>query len=280
MRMLFGLLIAALIFWALAWENKSVMQFADNLWRYVLQAEHFIRYRNGIPLRGTPNLLRLDERLAAAGHKLGAPVFMRIYKKESQLELWMKQGEEYRLFSRYPICAWSGYLGPKLAQGDYQSPEGFYTVARRQLNPNSKYHLSFNLGYPNAFDRVHGRTGDFLMVHGACGSIGCYAVTDPVIDEIWKIITRAFDAGQPRFHVHIMPYRWTAWNARLHAESRWRPFWADLRQGHNHFEATRLPPRVSICKGRYVFEPGKLGEGEHAAIEARCPPGALAAAGR
>ena len=279
MRFLFGLLIAALIFWALAWENRPVMQFADNAWRYVLQAEHFIRYRNGIPLRGTPNLLRLEERLEQAGLALGAPVFMRIYKKESQLELWMKKGERYQLFARYPICAWSGYLGPKLAQGDRQSPEGFYTVARRQLNPNSSYHLSFNLGYPNAYDRAHDRTGDFLMVHGACGSIGCYAVTDPVIDEIWKIITRAYDAGQPRFHVHIMPYRWTAWNARLHGESRWQSFWTDLRVGHNHFEATRLPPRVSVCKGRYVFEEGKPGAGEHAAIESRCPPGALAETG-
>ena len=271
MRILFGLLIAALIIIGFARESRPVMRLVDGAWRFVERTDHIYRYRMGKPLRGTPDLGRLGDRLKAQGLSLGAPVFIRIFKKESELELWMKKGARYVRFATYPICRWSGDLGPKLAQGDRQSPEGFYTVARRQLNPNSRWHLSFNLGYPNTFDRAQKRTGDYLMVHGGCGSIGCYAVTNPVIDEIWRIITKAFDAGQPRFHVHVMPFRWTGWNTRLHEVDRWRDFWTDLRAGHDLFERTSLPPRVSVCNGRYVVEPGSTGAGEHADVGKRCP---------
>ena len=271
MRILLGLLIAALIIIGFAPTSLPVMRLVDSAWRYIERTEHLVRYRQGLPLRGTPDLGSLDTRLQAQGLALGAPVFLRIFKKGSELELWMKKGPRYVRFATYPICRWSGDLGPKLAQGDRQSPEGFYTVARRQLNPNSRWHLSFNLGYPNAFDRAHERTGDFLMVHGGCGSIGCYAVTDPVVDEIWRIITKAFDAGQPRFHVHVMPFRWTDWNTRLHEADHWRDFWIDLRRGHDMFEATRLPPKVSVCSGRYVFEAASAGADENAAIAGVCP---------
>jgi murein L,D-transpeptidase YafK len=270
MRILFGLLIAALIIIGFADQNRPVMRLVDGAWRFLERADHLNRYRMGKPLRGTPDLARLDERLSAKDLALGAPIFMRIFKKESELELWMKKGPRYVLFATYPICRWSGDLGPKLAQGDRQSPEGFYTVARRQLNPNSRWHLSFNLGYPNAFDRSQKRTGDYLMVHGGCGSIGCYAVTNPVIDEIWQIITKAFASGQPRFHVHVMPFRWSDWNTRLHEADRWRDFWSDLRRGHDLFETTGLPPSVSVCRGRYAVAPASSGAKEHAEVSENC----------
>ena len=88
------------------------------------------------------------------------------------------EGRPLRRFATYPICLWSGRLGPKLREGDRQAPEGFYTVSAEQLNPNSRWHRSFSLGFPNAFDQAHGRTGSFIMVHGGCPSIGCYAMTD------------------------------------------------------------------------------------------------------
>ena len=150
--------------------------------------------------------------LEADGLSLGAPIFLRIFKQENELEVWLENGSSFELFRTYPICKYSGSLGPKLQQGDWQAPEGFYFVRPRQMNPSSRFHLSFNLGYPNAYDRAHGRTGDFLMVHGRCVSVGCYAMTDPVIDEIWTLADAAFRGGQPFFRVHIFPFRMTPEN--------------------------------------------------------------------
>jgi hypothetical protein len=98
------------------------------------------RYRSGQPLPGTPDLARLDERLAAHGVKLGVPVVVRIFKLESELELWVEKDGRFVRFATYPVCLWSGRLGPKLREGDRQAPEGFYTVAAEQLNPNSRWH--------------------------------------------------------------------------------------------------------------------------------------------
>jgi len=134
--------------------------------RKLMRFEKHVRLRMGLPLRGTPDLTRLVARLDEKKLKIGAPVFIRIFKQESELELWMMRDDRFTLFAKYPICRWSGRLGPKLKEGDHQSPEGFYTVSSRQLNPNSRWHRSFNLGFPNSFDRSHGRTGSFLMVHG------------------------------------------------------------------------------------------------------------------
>ena len=89
------------------------------------------------------------------------------------------------IFKTYPICSYSGGLGPKIQQGDRQAPEGFYLVSLEQLNPRSKYYLAFNVGFPNAYDRAYGRTGSNIMVHGDCTSSGCYAMTDAVMEEIY-----------------------------------------------------------------------------------------------
>jgi murein L,D-transpeptidase YafK len=223
----------------------------------------------GAPLPGTPDLAALDSRLAAHGLTLGAPLLIRIFKLEFEMELWMKHGDGFRLFATYPICRWSGTLGPKLGEGDRQAPEGFYTVDAKALNPHSRWHRSFNLGFPNVLDQAHGRTGSYLMVHGGCASIGCYAMTDPVIDEIWRLVTAALKRGQRRFHVHIFPFRMTEENLAQRGNRPWSGFWRDLKPGYDLFETTRLPPGISVCQGRYVVSPGST-DAADAAIDSVC----------
>jgi len=246
-------------------------QFIDRVHINMERAEHKARHRTGEPLAGTPDLSRLDARLQAAGVALGTPIHIRIYKLESELELWTEKDGRFERFATYPICMWSGRLGPKLKEGDRQAPEGFYTVSKEALNPNSRMHLSFNLGFPNLYDRGKGRTGSFLMVHGGCASIGCYAVTDGVVDEVWAFVTAALDQGQDRIPVHAFPFRMTERNMRLRKGDKWSGFWADLKTGHDLFDKDRVPPVVSVCEGRYVFEAGS--EATVASqVEARCPP--------
>ncbi len=188
----------------------------------------------------------------------GAHVFVRIFKRESELELWLHGADGYRLIKNYPICAWSGRLGPKLKEGDGQAPEGFYRVVRSALNPASRFHLSFNLGYPNAYDRAHGRTGSWLMVHGNCVSIGCYAMTDPGIEEIYTLMEAALENGQRAVPVHIFPFRMTDANMARASRSRWIGFWRNLKAGHDLFERTKRPPQVRVRNRSYTF-PGAGG---------------------
>jgi murein L,D-transpeptidase YafK len=191
----------------------------------------------------------LNKRLAAGGFSRGQPVFIRILKSEALLARPMRQAAGWRLFQAYPICAYSGGLGPKLREGDGQSPEGFYAVTRGALNPNSSYHLSFNLGFPNAYDRAHGRTGSFLMVHGACSSIGCYAMTDEGIDEIYRLVEAALGAGQKAVPVHAFPFRMTEANLARNAASPHLPFWRNLKEGWDLFEKRGAPPAAHSCPG-------------------------------
>jgi murein L,D-transpeptidase YafK len=191
--------------------------------------------------------------LGKKGMDAQAPIFIRIFKEESELEVW-KQREDGRFyhFKTYPICNWSGELGPKLRYADMQAPEGFYTVTREQMNPDSKYHLAFNIGYPNAYDRAHGRTGEHLMVHGKCQSAGCYAITDALMEELYAIAREAFIGGQEAIHVHAFPFRMTEANMARHAQHRWYGFWRTLKEGYDYFELTRQPPTVAVCGRRYL----------------------------
>jgi murein L,D-transpeptidase YafK len=228
---------------------------------YLISAQRHYRVwlaSTGQALPGTPDLTRLDQRLAERSMSMGAPILMRVFKRDFELELFMLKDGRYELFATYPICKWSGRLGPKLKTGDHQAPEGFYTVDKSALNPNSRWHRSFNLGFPNAYDRAHGRTGSFLMVHGGCGSVGCYAMTDPVITEIWTLVTRALDGGQKRFQVQVYPFRMTDQNLAAYGSESWAPFWTDLKTGYDHFEKDRLPPAVSVCDKRYAFTSGAI----------------------
>ena len=190
--------------------------------------------------------------LAIKGMKQESPVFIRIFKEESELEVWKLKDGRFQHFRTYSICAWSGGLGPKVQQGDRQAPEGFYTVSRGQLNPHSLYHLAFNIGFPNAYDRSNGHNGSALMVHGNCKSAGCYAMTDAYIEEIYILAREAFSAGQTRFHVHAYPFRMTADNMQRHRDSPWYPFWHRMKEGYDAFEATGKPPVVKVCSKQYL----------------------------
>lgn len=224
----------------------------------------------GVALPGTPDLKQLDQRLAARGLSLGAPIFVRIFKREFEFELWMKGKDGFQLFATYPICYWSGRLGPKLTEGDRQAPEGFYTVESGQLNPHSRWHRAFNLGFPNLYDRTHERTGSFVMVHGGCSSVGCYAMTNPVIDEIWRIVTAALSKGQRRFQVHVFPFRMTEQNIALRAGDPAMPYWRTLRPAYDLFEKTSIPPQVRVCNGRYEVTPGTAGSDAATALTNGC----------
>lgn len=193
----------------------------------------------------------LEQRLAERRLRFGAPMFVRIFKEEHQLEVWLEGELGFELFRTYPICALSGALGPKRREGDQQSPEGFYEVGPDQLNPSSRYFLSFDLGYPNAFDRAQGRTGSALMVHGDCVSLGCYAMTDSGISEIYALAEAALRGGQSSFSVHAFPFRLTSARLAERGDSPWSQFWGDLKRGYDYFELYRMPPRVWLADGRY-----------------------------
>lgn len=199
-------------------------------------------------------LTRLEDMLGTRSMELGAPMFVRIFKRSSELEIWLQTEDgRFALFKTYIICRYSGNLGPKLKLGDKQAPEGFYSVRFDQMNPWSNNHLSFNLGYPNAYDRAHQRSGSALMVHGGCSSIGCFAVTDYYMDEIYTLADAALAAGQAEIPVHIFPFRLTKSNLAPYRTSPWHEFWLNLKQGYDLFEMYRLPPKVEVIDGRYVF---------------------------
>ncbi|MDN2567644.1 murein L,D-transpeptidase [Aquibium sp. A9E412] len=196
----------------------------------------------------------LVNKMKAKGMSRGSPIMVRIFKEEAELEVWkQKDNGRYDLVTSYDICKWSGKLGPKFAEGDRQAPEGFYTVRPAQMNPQSSYHLSFNIGYPNSYDRANGRTGSHLMVHGACSSAGCYSMTDEQVEEIYAFARDAFRGGQTAFQVQAFPFRMTPANMARYRDDPNYPFWTMLKEGYDHFEITRVPPKVDVCDRRYVF---------------------------
>jgi murein L,D-transpeptidase YafK len=184
-----------------------------------------------------------------------SPILVRLFKEEAELEVWKQDRTgRFALLKTYPICRWSGDLGPKVKEGDRQAPEGFYTITPAQMNPNSSYYLSFNLGYPNAYDQAWGRTGSQLMVHGDCSSRGCYAMSDEQISEIFALGRESFFGGQKGFQVQAYPFRMTPDNMARHRNNPNYAFWKMLKRGNDHFEVTRLEPKVDVCEKRYVFD--------------------------
>jgi murein L,D-transpeptidase YafK len=219
----------------------------------------------------SPRMLAMfDEK----GMSKESPILARIFKEESELEIWKQDNTgRFALLKTYPICRWSGELGPKIKQGDRQAPEGFYTISPGQMNPNSSYYLSFNMGYPNAYDRAHGRTGAHLMVHGDCSSAGCYAMTNEQIAEIYALARESFFGGQQAFQIQAYPFRMTALNMAKHRNSPHFAFWKMLKQGNDHFEVSRLEPKVNVCDKRYVFdaEPANASRPLRFDASAQCP---------
>jgi len=207
-------------------------------------------------LSGEQRLANLHQRrdadvkaaLKAKDLALGDEAFIRVMKEDFELELWLKPKSEatYKLYQTYRIAAFSGRLGPKTKQGDFQAPEGFYATTRQLMNPASTYHLSFNIGYPNAYDRALGRTGSLIMVHGKNVSVGCFAMTDPIIEEIYLIVDAALSAGQSTVPVHCFPFRMTDKRLAKEKDSPWHDFWLKLKQGWDAFEQTKTPPQIKL----------------------------------
>jgi murein L,D-transpeptidase YafK len=197
---------------------------------------------------------KIQQAMKAKGMNKTSPILVRVFKEEGKLEIWkQKTNGRYDIIASYDICKWSGKLGPKFTEGDRQAPEGFYTVRPSQMKPNSQYHLAFNIGYPNTYDRANGRTGSNLMVHGACSSAGCYSMTDQQIEEIYAFGRDAFQGGQTEFQVQAFPFRMTAANMARYRNDPNYEFWKMLKVGYDHFELTRVPPKVDVCERRYVF---------------------------
>lgn len=192
--------------------------------------------------------------MAAAGFRPQDPVLIRIFKEESELEVWKQRADgRFGLLKTYPICRWSGKLGPKMKDGDRQAPEGFYYVSAGLMNPQSHYYRSFNLGFPNKLERALGYKGEALMVHGACSSSGCFAMTDQGVGEIYAVADKALSAGQKRFQVQAYPFRMTVANLSAHRNDPHMPFWQNLYEGYSYFESSHREPKVSACGGKYVF---------------------------
>jgi murein L,D-transpeptidase YafK len=184
-----------------------------------------------------------------------SPILLRIFKEEAELEVWKQDiTGHFQLLKTYPICRWSGDLGPKLYEGDRQAPEGFYTVTPELMNPNSNFYLAINTGFPNSFDKANNRDGSLLMIHGDCSSSGCYAMTDQQISEIYALARDSFLGGRPSFQVQAYPFRMTPANLARHRNNPNLAFWKMLKIGNDHFETTRLEPRVDVCNRRYVFD--------------------------
>ncbi len=195
----------------------------------------------------------LREALIEQGLAWGSPALLRIFKQESELELWLEGSDgRFQLLRTWPICRWSGDLGPKLAEGDGQAPEGIYQIDAAAMNPRSRFHLSFNLGFPNAFDRAHGRTGSFLMVHGSCVSTGCYAMGDVAIEQIYTMLAAAHDGGQHQVPVLALPFRFGDGWQQSHAGGVWLDFWEQLAAGDEAFSRTGRPPVMRVVDGRYA----------------------------
>lgn len=217
--------------------------------------------RGEIPLPNTPDVGRTEARLEDKGLASGSPVMLRIFKETSELELWMENDGVFVHFATYPVCHWSGSLGPKLAEGDKQTPEGFYTITRRQLHRTGRWRRALNLGFPNVYDQSHERSGSYILVHGGCSSIGCFAMTNPVISEIFKLASAALYNGQKHIPVHVFPFRMTDENLDRHRSTEWHQFWMNLKEGYDTFERTHRPPRVSVCENRYVIQEAGPQEG-------------------
>jgi murein L,D-transpeptidase YafK len=205
--------------------------------------------------------------MSTKGVSSADPILMRAYKKESEIELWKRGADgRYALLKTYPMCRWSGQLGPKTREGDRQAPEGFYAITPAAMNPNSSLYLSFDLGYPNAYDRSLGRTGTHLMVHGSCSSQGCFAMTDEAISELYALVREAFAGGQRAVQFQSYPFRMTPENLARHRQDPNVAFWKNIKEGADRFEVTKVEPVVEVSGGRYVFDAGADGTTANAVV--------------
>jgi murein L,D-transpeptidase YafK len=210
-----------------------------------------------------------------------SPILVRLFKEESELEVWKQDTSgRFQILKVYPICRWSGDLGPKVQEGDRQAPEGFYSITPGLMNPNSNYYLAINTGFPNAYDRANGRNGALLMIHGDCSSRGCYAMTDEQIGEIYSLARESFLGGQPSFQIQAYPFRMTPANLAHHRTNPNMAFWKMIKEGNDHFEVSHLEPKVEVCDRHYVFDPAEPPKSSKPLVfnpTGRCPAYVVAA---
>jgi murein L,D-transpeptidase YafK len=223
---------------------------------FLMPVRCFAEDTNPLPEKATrelsPELLSLLRQKKMPKH---SPIILRVFKEEAELEVWKQDTTgRFGLLKIYPICRWSGDLGPKMHEGDRQTPEGFYAITPNLMNPNSNFYLAINTGFPNAFDKANNRNGTFLMIHGDCSSSGCYAMTDEQIGEIYALARDSLRGGRPSFQLQAYPFRLTAANLARHRTNPHLAFWKMLKVGNDHFEATHLEPKVDVCDRRYVFD--------------------------
>ncbi len=214
---------------------------------------------SGLSLASPPSTENISEPAATP------PIYIRLFKEERQLEIWQQsETGHYSLRNTFRICDYSGLTGPKLLEGDLQSPEGFYSLTPDRMNPDSRFHLALDIGYPNEYDKAHGRTGSALMIHGDCVSRGCYAMTDRYIEEIYAIVDSAFTNGQNEIPIHIFPFRMNMLNMAYYSQSPWISFWQQMQQGYQLFEENRYPPLIEVLGNQYIISKGMARQLVHA----------------
>jgi murein L,D-transpeptidase YafK len=206
--------------------------------------------------------LHCEKKVQASCKKLGvkeyAPIFLRVFKKEKILQVWIEKKDSFIKYNEFKICASSGTLGPKRKQGDNQVPEGFYHIA--VFNPLSLYHLSLGINYPNASDNILSKApdkGGDIYIHGECASIGCMAM-DTSIEEIYVLAVKARSGGQEEIPVHIFPFKMTDKNyereVKLKTNQKYVSMWNNIRQGFLYFNRNKKLPKVEVDKkGNYIF---------------------------
>lgn len=214
----------------------------------------------------------LTEEFAARGLKLGSPVFLRVYKQSSKMEVWVAQGPRYALFKTYRICRWSGGLGPKMFEGDRQSPEGLYHITAEDLIVNPRWHRAMNINYPNRFDVVNGRGGSGILIHGKCGSVGCFAIQDNNVEEVYEAVRAALQNGQVSIPVLALPFSFATYAPAVEDTLRLNEFWSDLRRADILFNRDRIPPTAWVCDGRYYFADRRGDSHRHAVHLPGCKP--------
>jgi murein L,D-transpeptidase YafK len=203
---------------------------------------------------------QIAEMVAEKGFSLGAPMYIRILKKEKQLEVWMQKtaGARYEKFKSYDIrYLHNDKLGPKIKQGDHTTPEGVYPILPQNVTTGTAYHMAIDFGYPNQFDRSHGRSGSLVRIHGiADGSAGCPVMTDGDIEEIYTIANAALKAGHTNGAIYVFPFEMSTSNMLAHAGHPSMKWWKNELLPIAMALEKHMPLNISMDKKRYTVLEG------------------------
>jgi murein L,D-transpeptidase YafK len=187
-------------------------------------------------------------------------LFLRAFKEEKVLEVWGNDSSDWKLIKKYPICIVPGKLGPKIKQGDKQVPEGWYQID--SINPDSDFHLSLRINYPNQADRIRSKNeldpGGDIFIHGDCYSVGCIPIEDKPIEEFfWLVVNNLSLNIFQEIPVLILPFDLNdtlKYEKYIHEYSNLKPFWEQLKSIQMYFEDFNLIPNVFINEeGEYLI---------------------------